>query len=138
MSKKRRCAPVDRVDVEEALAQLRIGPEAVALVGGHVVGDHVEHESQPGGMGGVGQRPQLVLAAEVGRDPGGVDHVVAVGGAGPGLQRRRQVDVRDAQVAQIGDQLACGGEAELRGQLQAIGGPRADRVAELKPPASGS
>ena len=55
----------DGVDVEEALAQLRIGPEAVAVVGGHVVGDHVEHQAQAGAVRGLRQRPQLVLAAEL-------------------------------------------------------------------------
>ena len=54
-----------RVDVEEPLAQPWIGPETVAVVGGHVVGDEVEHDAQPGGVGGVGQRAEGRFAAEV-------------------------------------------------------------------------
>ena len=130
--KKAAVLPGHRVDVEEALAQLGVGPEAVALVGGHVVGDDVEHQPQAGGVGGVGERPKLVLAAEVARDPGRVDHVVAVGRAGPRLQRRRQVDVRDAQVTQVRDQRLRCGEPELRGQLQAVGGPEGARLARAQ------
>ena len=37
-----------RVEVEELLAQLRVAPVAVGVVGRHVVGDDVEHHAQPG------------------------------------------------------------------------------------------
>ena len=55
-------APAHRIEVEEALAQGRVGPEAVAVVGGHVVGDDVEHEPETGGVGGLRQLPQRLLS----------------------------------------------------------------------------
>jgi hypothetical protein len=48
------------VDVEEPLAQLRVAPEDVLLVGRHVIRDDVEHDPETG----LAERPQLVLAAE--------------------------------------------------------------------------
>ena len=44
------------------------------------------------------------LAAEFVGDAGRVDHVVAVGRAGGGLEHGGEVEVRDAEIAQIGDQ----------------------------------
>ena len=55
------------------------------------------------------------------RRPGRVDDVVAVGRAGRAC-RRGQVQVGDAEVAQVRDQRAGGVEAEGRVQLQAVGG----------------
>ena len=123
MSKKRRVLAGDRVDVEEPLAQLRIGPVAVGLVDRHVVGDDVEDDAHPGLVDRVRQRPEPIGPAQVVRQPRRVDHVVAVLGARPRLHRRRQVQVRDAEIAQVRHQLRRPGEPELRGQLEAVGRP---------------
>ena len=118
-------APGDRVDVEELVAQLRVGPVAVGIVDRHVVGDDVEHDAQPGLVGRVGQRPELLLAAEVVGEPRRVDHVVAVLGARPRLHRRRQVQVRDPEVAQVGHQLPRRRRTRTRGvELEAVGRPQ--------------
>ena len=58
-----------------------------------------------------------------------VDHVVAVRRAAARLQRRRQVQVRDAEVAQVRDERARVGEPEVGGELETVGGPQLDRVA---------
>ncbi len=113
-----------RINIEKAAPQLRIGPEPVGLVGGHVVGNDVENQTHSRFVGGRGQPAQLGLAAEIRGHPGGIDHVIAVRGPGSGLQRWRQVQVRDAQVAQIGDQLPRGGEAEIRRELKPVGGAK--------------
>ena len=132
-----------RVDVEEALAQGRVGPERVGVVSGHVVGHEIEHDPQPRGVRGRGQLPEGLLAAEIRRDPRRVHDVVAVGRAGPRLQRGGQVEVTDAEIAQIGDALARGREAEVGGELQAVGGAQRDAgptrpSATVTPPAAGS
>ena len=119
--------PGGGVDVEEAPAQSRVGPEAVGIIGGHVVGDEVEHDSQAGGMGRVGQLPERGLAPEVGGDAGRVDDVVAVGGAGSSLQGRREIQMGDTEVAHIRDLGLRGGEAEVRGELEAIRRPQRRR-----------
>ena len=63
-------------------------------------------------------------AAEVLVEARVVDHVVPVGRAGRRLQDRRQVDVRDAEVAQVGQHRGGVVEAELRPQLQPVGAGR--------------
>ena len=45
-----------RVDVEEPLAQRRVGPEAVRVVGRHVVGHDVEDQPQAGLVRRVSER----------------------------------------------------------------------------------
>ena len=52
------------------------------------------------------QRAQLLLAAERFRDARRIDDVVTVGRASPRLERRGQVEVRDAEVGQVRDELA--------------------------------
>src|SRR5262249_37787416 len=54
----------------------------------------------------------------------GVHDVVAVRRARARLEGRRQVDVRDAEVAQVGDERARRGEAEVARQLQPVGRAR--------------
>ena len=54
-----------------------------------------------------------------------VDHVVAVRRAGRGGERRRDVDVGDAELGEIGHERGGVGEAEVGCELQAIGGERA-------------
>ena len=54
----------------------------------HVVGHDVDDEAQVELAGGRGQGAQALLTAEVLRDPGVVQHVVPVHGAGDGLQDR--------------------------------------------------
>ena len=100
---------VSRVAVEEPRAQRLVGPPAVLVRDAHVVRDDVEHDRQAGGP----ERPQARLAPERVRDARRVDDVVAVRRAGPRLQRRREVQVRDAEVAQVRDELRDGGEVEL-------------------------
>ena len=97
-------APARRVDVEEALAQLLVAPEAVRSSAAMWFGTDVEHDPEAGATGRGGEREERLLAAERVREPGRVDHVVAVRRAGAGLERRRQVEVPDAEVAQIRDQ----------------------------------
>ena len=76
--------PGRRIDVEELLPQLRVAPEAVLLVGGHVVRDAVEHDAEPGA---VARSRNASLAAEVLREPRWIGDVVAVRRPRAGLQR---------------------------------------------------
>ena len=100
-------APVaagDRIDVEEPRARLRVSPVAVVLVDGHVIWDDVEDQSHAGVARRPGEPLELLGATERVRQATRVDHVVAVGRAGARLQRRRQVEMRDAEVAEVGDE----------------------------------
>ena len=88
---------------------------------GHVVGDHVHDDAQAPAVGGIrqpfeGPPPTHDLA-----DAGVVDHVVAVGGSGRGLQDRRQVQVADPQgdvVVQSRPDLV---EGQVRPELEPVG-----------------
>ncbi len=118
------------VDVEggrppAGLAVLQdVPPPGVGLADGHVVGDDVDHLAQS--PAGQGLRQPLVagLAAELGVDPGVVDHVVAVGAAGHRLQDRRQVGMAHAQVGEVVDDLDGVVEREPGVHLEAVRRPR--------------
>ena len=97
---------------------------------------HLMDEGVAAAGGNFGERRQPdVGQSEVGRQRGRLDDVVAMLGSCPGLERRRQVQMRDPEIAQIRNPPFGVGEAEVRGQLQAIGG--AERSQRIRP-ASGS
>jgi hypothetical protein len=73
--------PGGGIDVEELRPQLGIGPEPVGVIGGHVVGHDVEDHAEAGVVGSLDERAELALAAQIVRQPGRVDDVVAVGRA---------------------------------------------------------
>ena len=114
-----------RIDVEVLGPQLRVGPVAVGVVGGHVVGHHVEHDAHARLACGLGEGGERLLAPEVDRQAPGVDHVIAVCRARAGLVGGRQVEMRDPQIAQVGDEGPRVVKAEVAGQLQPIGGTQA-------------
>lgn len=102
MSKKRRYQPLVAVPVEEALAQLRVGPEQVFLLGDcHMVRDDIDDGAETGVACGLEERAQLSLATELLRDPGRIRYVVSVGRAALRLKHRREVEVRDAEPMQV-------------------------------------
>jgi hypothetical protein len=112
-------APVPAVGgvvVEDLRPALLVGPPAVLVAGAHVVRDDVQHDPQPLG----GELAQARLASEQVRDARRVDDVVPVRRTAARLQRGRQVEVRDPQVAQVGHELAHRREVELRRQLQPV------------------
>ena len=100
----------------------RLDPPGALVRGGHVVGDQVDDQAHAAGPEGGHQLPQAGLAAQLGGDLGRVDHVVAVGRAAPGPQDRRGVQVRDAQVGQVGHDRLGGRERERPGKLHPVGG----------------
>jgi hypothetical protein len=110
------------VEVEELRPPERVAPEGVLLARGHVVRDDVEHDTETRRA----ERAELLLAAEVFRDPRRIDDVVAVRRAGASLEGRRQVEVRDAELAQVRDEFARRAKAEPRPQLEPVG--RAKRL----------
>jgi hypothetical protein len=55
-----------RVDVEDLPPTLRIGPERIRVVHGHVVRDHVQDDAEPRGAGSLGQFAEPLRAAQIG------------------------------------------------------------------------
>ena len=116
--KKRRYHPLAGSKSKTFARSSLVGPEAVLAARGHVVRDDVEHHAEPGAR----ELAERLLAAELLRDPRRVDDVVAVRRAGLRLHDRREVEVRDAELGQVRDELARLAEAEPRPQLQAVRG----------------
>ena len=111
------------VEVEELGAPERVAPERVLVGRRHVVRNDVEHDPEPRRA----EPTKLLFSAEILRDAGRVDDVVAVRRARPSLQRGRQVEVRDAEVAEVGDELARLPEAEAGPELEPVGGAQVSR-----------
>ncbi len=81
------------------------------MLGGHVVEHEVDTQRHPGRAQVVGERAQIVHGAQRRLHRSVVDHRVAtVVGGRPGGEQRHQVQVGDAQLAQVGEPLAQAGE----------------------------
>ncbi len=105
------------VEVEELRAPERVAPEGVLVTRRHVVRDDVQHDAEPGRA----ELAELLLAAEILRDPRRIDDVVAVRRARSRLERRGEVQVRDPEVAQVRHELPRLAESEPRPQLEPVG-----------------
>ena len=98
-------------------------PPGVAVGGdAHVVRHRVENLAQPvrlerGDEGGV-----VVLGADLRVQRAVIDDVIPVRAAGPGLEIRRSVTVRDAQCAQVGHDPGRVGKGKAGMKLQPIRG----------------
>ena len=99
-SKKRRWRAARAVEVEERRAQRLVAPEPALLARGHVIRDDVDDHLEPCPA----ERAQRVLAAEVLGDAGRVGDVVPVCRAAPGLEHGREVQVADAELAEVRDE----------------------------------
>ena len=132
--------PRVRVEVEERPPALRIRPVGVRVVRGHVVRDDVQDDAQPGLVRGRGERTEPRLAAERVRDARRVHDVVAVLRPLARLERRRQVEVRDAQVAEVRHEVADAREREVGPQLEPVGGAEWGRCSgwATTPPGAGA
>ena len=121
------------VDVEEAgeaagaaVAQ-HVGPPGVGRIGRHVIGHDVEDQPQARRGERRRQGAQAFLAAQLGIDARGVDHVVAVLRARPRRGDGRGVEVADAEPREVRHQGLGIGEGEAAMELQAQRGARGHR-----------
>ena len=71
-----------------------------------------------------GKPRESLVAAELRVEPVVVDDVVAVRAAGPRLEEGRGVEMRDAELLEVGRQRGGVVEAEGLGELQPVGGER--------------
>ena len=88
----------------------------------HVVGDDVDDHPHAAGVRGVRQAGEPLATAELGADPGVVEHVVAVLGAGHRGEHGREVEVADAEGLHVGQDRLGVGEGEAGVQLHPVGG----------------
>ncbi len=108
------------VEVEELRTPERVAPEGILVTRRHVVRDDVQHDAETGRA----ELAEVVLAAQILGDARRIDDVVAVRRAGVGLERRREVEVGDAEVAQVRDELLRLAKAQPRSQLEPVGRAR--------------
>ena len=118
------------VDIEElgvlgggAVLQ-HVAPPGVFGAGGHVVGHEVEQQPHAVVMQLFGELLELLVGADFGVDAHGVGDVVAVRTAAPGLEPGRGVEVADAELVEVRDQVAAVYEPEPLVKLQAVSGER--------------
>ncbi len=124
-------APVDVEGIgrrrQGAPFEHREPPRIVGAADAHVVGHDVEQELQPVALQHVAEADEGLLAAELRVDLAVVDDVVAVHRARPRLVDRRGVDVADAELGEIRDDLGRVVEGEVLVELQPVGRPRRRR-----------
>ena len=90
----------------------------------HVVGDDIDDDAHLALVRSPGQSLEARASAHDIADPGVIDHVIAVCAAGRSLQNGAEVEIGDAQVIEV-VQLRSGLiEAQIRPQLQPVGGHR--------------
>ena len=96
-----------------------VQPPGIAVAAyGHVVGYDIQNQPHVMGAQDVHQSHQGFFAAQLGVDPGRIDHVVAMLRAGAGGENRRGVKVADTQLRQVGH-LGCRvAQGEVLVQLQ--------------------
>ena len=107
------------VDVEEPapdVEDLRIRPVRVLVDARHVVRHDVENHVETRRA----QAQEFRLTAELAANTGGIGHVVSVRRAAPRLERGRQVEVRDAQAAEIRHDGPSLAKAEFGRQLESV------------------
>ena len=96
-------------------------PGIGAAADAHVVRHYVHEQAHAALPQPLDQAQQRRLAAQFRIDPGRVDHVVAVAGAGPRAEQRRGVEMADAQVGEIVQPGQGIVEGEAGVELQAQG-----------------
>jgi len=94
----------------------------VAAANAHVVGHDVHDQPHARAAQSGGQGVEPVPASQFGIEALMVHDVVAMGGAGPGHEDGGGVDMADAQVAQIGNDLQGMGKGEAGVKLQPVQG----------------
>ena len=134
-----RRVPIDvevrRVAARGAVLEHVPPPGIVGAADGHVIGNDVEHLSEPDAAQRFGEPRVSRRPAELAVHRARIDDVVAVRAALRGLQVRGAVEVADAEGGQIVRDRRGRGEVEAGVELDAIGGAELSRhvSAERRP-----
>jgi hypothetical protein len=80
-----------------------------------VIGDEIENEAKPVLLQRCAQARKTFVTPELRIEPIVIDNVVSVGASGPGLEKRRRVQMRDAQFLQVRHNRGCVVEAKILG-----------------------
>ena len=102
-------------------------PGIVGEMHADMVGHEIEDQAEIVLLQRRAQPLEAGLAAELGIEPGVIDDVIAVGAALARLQEGRGIEMADAERLQIGHDGGGRVEAEICGQLQAVGRDRNGR-----------
>ena len=94
-------------------------PPGVAAIHGHMIGHYIQDQAHVVLPQGLGKASQRGLSAQLRIDAGGVDDVIAMGGARARLQQWRGVDMADTQAGEIAHQRGGIVQGETGMKLQA-------------------
>jgi hypothetical protein len=97
-----------------------VHPPGIVGAGRHVVGHDVQKQSHAVTVEPFDQLLEFPLRPQLGVDAQGVRNVVAVGASAPGPETRRSVKVADAQLVEIGHQLASVHKTKIQAELDSV------------------
>ena len=89
------------------------------LVGG-MVGNEIENEAHISRCESIAQALKRLVAPEFGIERTVLDHVVSVRATSAGLEKRRGIEVADADSLQVRDEFGCVVKSESRSKLEPI------------------
>ena len=95
-------------------------PRIVGAADPHVVRHEVEDQADLVVLQRRGQPGEAFIATELGIQPLMIDNVVAMGAAGPRFEKRRSVEMADAELLEIGDDGGGIVEPKIFGELYAV------------------
>jgi len=96
-------------------------PQIVSVADAHMVGHEIEDQFEVISFQRGAQTGEAFLSAELGIDLVVIDDVVAVRAARPRLEKRRSIEMRDAELPEIRRERGGRVEIEIPGELQPIG-----------------
>ncbi len=111
-----------RVEFRSGAVFEHIRQHAVVGVEGHVVGNDILQPAEALFPQPVAQGIPVALGSQLGIQDPGIDAVVAMPASLAGGENRRSVNVGDAQLREIADDVGRLGKTEFRLELQPVGG----------------
>jgi len=102
-------------------------PVIVGLADAHVVRHEVENEAEVVRSQRIAHARESLVAAQFGIEAVVIDDVVTVGAAGACFQKRRSIEMADAERLEIGSERGGVIEGEILGELDPIGRERDGR-----------
>src|SRR5215470_10721658 len=100
MASMRQCVPIDveRPRVRRSSSPLENvkPPRVIGTADDHVIGNEIENKAEPVLLQCRAQARKTFVAPKLRIEPIVIDNVVSVRASGPGLEKRRRIQMRDA------------------------------------------
>src|SRR5262245_60227349 len=140
MAPVRQCVPVDverpRVRRSGPPFENVKPPRVIGTTDAHVIGDEIQNEAEPVLFQCRTQARKTFVTPKLRVKPIVIDNVVSVGTSGSRLEKRRRIQVRDAQYLEVRHKRGSVVKAKIPGELQAISRKRNLRSHQASPTAA--